>query len=189
MSSGAVGAAALDENATMSLPEFCNLMKDCRMLGHRQTRVIFTASQAAKSADAAKGGRRGVKATNSLDGGSSMAAMSVGTYNSNEAVDDVEFFAKVDTNNDGLDDDDNEFDFGEFLESLVRCSLWKYHEKHDMTLPQKIEMGLGVVAGLYGKKRQSQRAVSSGLGGGGGGGGKTRGGGDAMSKLRTTRYF
>ena len=57
------------------------------------------------------------------------------------------------------------------------------------SLPQKIEMGLGVVAGLYGKKRQSQRAVSSGLGGGGGGGGKTRGGGDAMSKLRTTRYF
>ena len=38
---------ALDEKATMTLAEFANLMKDARLLGHRQTRLVFAQAQQA----------------------------------------------------------------------------------------------------------------------------------------------
>ena len=132
---------ALDEKATMTLAEFANLMKDARLLGHRQTRLVFAQAQQAV-----------------VHGGESSAEMVslAGTFASSSLL------------GEGVDnefDDENELDFGEYLDSLIRVSLWKYQDKTMMPLANKIQSCLTTVAGLYGKKRQSQRTVPTGLSG------------------------
>lgn len=117
----------------MSLSEFGAIMDAAKLLGEKQTSVIFATSQyrKARPGDGDGGGDGGD------DGGATAATAGTGRAST------VDFQASFVSHGPGAsaptelftvteedeEDDQAQLDFPEFLEALVRVAIWKFHGK------------------------------------------------------------
>jgi hypothetical protein len=107
---------------TMSLKEFIAIMSAAKLLGERQTRIVFATSQI-RSAE-------GDMEPGQAPSGVATVASTVNfqaSFVSAEPTVETNVFTVADEND---DDDQNQLDFSEFIESLARVAIWKYHAKH-----------------------------------------------------------